>query len=83
MIGETKDISENVLENFKNTLKICEDIGISVEGVSIDEKILYYLKRTNGKLVLIFNNFDKLFDENGFFKAENIKSFFEFFSKSV
>jgi len=28
------------LENFKNTLKICEDAGMSVEGVSIDKKLL-------------------------------------------
>ena len=28
------------LENFKNTLHICEDLGITVEGVSIDEKLL-------------------------------------------
>ena len=28
------------LENFKNTLKICEAAGMTVEGVSIDEKLL-------------------------------------------
>lgn len=28
------------LKNFKNTLKICEDAGMSVEGVSMDKKLL-------------------------------------------
>lgn len=28
------------LNNFKNTLKLCEEIGVSVEGVSINKKLL-------------------------------------------
>lgn len=47
---------------------------------SIDEQILHYLKNFNGNLVLIFDNFEKILDDNAELKTENIKSFFEFLS---
>ncbi len=47
---------------------------------SIDEQILYYLKNSSGNIVLIFDNFEKLLDENCEFRAQNVKSFFEFLS---
>lgn len=63
---QQKEIFKNPKSNFKPR--------------SIDEQILYYLKRTNGTTILFFDNFDKLLDENGNFKTENTKSFFEFLS---
>ena len=63
---QQKEIFRNPKSNFKPQ--------------SIDEQILHYLKRTNGSTVLIFENFDKLIDETGNFRATNVKSFFEFLS---
>ena len=50
----------------------------SHKNLSIDDQIMHYIKSTNGNTVLIFDNFEKLLDNNNEIKAENIKSFFEF-----
>ena len=45
---------------------------------SVDEQILYYLKNSDGNLALFFDNFESLLDDNGEFRGNNVKSFFEF-----
>ncbi len=60
-----REIFRNLKSNFKPS--------------SIDEQIMNYLKRC-GDIVLILDNFEKLLNENGELKAENIKSFIELIS---
>ncbi|MCR4881181.1 MAG: hypothetical protein K6A44_04425 [bacterium] len=47
---------------------------------SLDEQILYYLKNSPSNLVLIFDGFENLADEQGNMRAENMKSFLEYLS---
>ena len=52
----------------------------SFKPSSLDEQILHYLKNISPNIVMIFDNFEKLFDEEGKIKAANIRSFFEYIS---
>jgi len=84
--NEITELDDIFLKLYKFTLENPTKIDIlrtqksTTKANSIDEQILNYLKNFNGNLVLIFDNFEKILDDNAELKAENIKSFFEFLS---
>ncbi len=64
------------LNQFIDNARLKSDNDLKNKG-SIDEKIITFFKKNTHNIILMFDNFEHLLNEEGKFEDENIKSFLQ------